>query len=218
MPNFVIFEHWAEFVRGAAMTLVLSGVSLVLALILAIMLVLCRTSGAKTLRFIALSIVEVVRNTPFLVQVFFVFFGLPSLGLRLSPATAAVLALSFNCGAYLAEVLRGGIESIPKGQLEAAHALGLSRLRTFTDVVFRPAMRSIYPSLRSQVTLTVLTSSIVASISANELTYTASVLDAETFRSMEVYLTVAVIYLLVTQVFSWAMTRIGNSYFSYPAS
>lgn len=110
-----------------------------------------------------------IRNTPFLVQIFFIFFGLPAAGISMSPNTAALVALVVNVGAYGTEIIRTGIESIPRGQIEAGRALGLSPVQIFRHVVMIPALRNIYPSLTSQFIYLMLTSSVVSIISANDL-------------------------------------------------
>lgn len=212
----VVIEHWPKFLQATLTTLYLSGISMCLALVAGIPLMVLRTGTIPPLRWLAMAIIEVVRNTPFLVQVFFVFFGLPSVGLRLSPETAAIMTLTLNGAAYLAEILRGGFKAVPRGLIEAGRALNLSTVRIFTDIMFRPALRAVYPALCSQFILLLLTSSVVASISAEELTYTATVIDAETFRSVETYVTAAAIYLALSQAFGAVFKAIGRFYFTYP--
>lgn len=154
---------------GAWQTIELSCAAMVLGLIVSIVCALGKTSGPKPVRLIIDAYIEIIRNTPFLVQIFFIFFGLPSAGLRLSPNSAALLALVVNFGAYGTEIIRAGIESIHKGQVEAGTALGLSKLQVFRYVIMKPALRTVYPSLTSQFIYLMLTSSVVSVISANEL-------------------------------------------------
>jgi polar amino acid transport system permease protein len=160
--------------------------------------------------------IETIRNTPFLVQVFFIYFAMPSLGLTLQPWSAAIVALSVNLGAFSAEIIRGGIESVPRGQFEAGAALGLSPFKTFRFIVLKPAMRIIFPALSGQFVLLLLTTSIVSSISAEELTSVAQNIDSITFRSFEAYIVTALLYLAMSMIFSVIFKAIDRSYFSYP--
>lgn len=211
-----IYGAWRDLLEGCARTLEMTSISVVFAMLIALVVMTGRRSESKLLRWPARTFIEVVRNTPFLVQVFFIFFGLPSLGLRMTAGTGAIIALSFNGGAYVAEIIRGGIDSIDKGQIEAAKALGMNRWQIYRDVVMRPALRAIYPSLTSQFILLLLTSSIVSSISATELTSIAQRLEALTFRSFEVYISVTVLYLAMSLMTSFFFKGIGRIYFSYP--
>ena len=160
--------------------------------------------------------IEVIRNTPFLVQIFFIYFALPLAGVRFSPTLTAIFALGLNGGAYAIEIIRGGVESIPKGQTEAGLALGLHKHEVFWFIVLRPALRAIYPSLSSQFILLTLTTAICTSISAYELTYVGQRIEAETFRSFEVYFTLTFIYLAISLATMWLLSGIGRWAFSYP--
>ena len=172
-----------------------------LALAIGIAGVAARTSSVPPLRAAVAGFVELIRNTPFLVQIFFLFFALPGLGLRLNPTETAIIALGINGGAYAIEIIRGGIQSIHKGQVEAGMALGLHRFQVFALVVLKPALRAIFPALSSQFIMLTLTTSVCTSVSAYELTSVAQRIESDTFRSFEVYFTVTAIYLAI----SWAM-------------
>lgn len=211
-----VLAAWPELLSGTISTLKISAISIALGLVMGVGLMLMRASDWAALKAFAIGYIELVRNTPFLVQIFFIFFGLPALGYRLGTEQAAILALSLNGAAYTAEIIRGGLDSIHRGQFEAGRALGLSRIDIFRFVVFRPAVRAVYPALCSQFILLMLTSSIVASISAEDLTYAAQTIDARTFRSTEVYFVVGAIYLALSQVLSLVLQGIGRVYFSYP--
>jgi len=213
----VLLPHWEQFVQGCWLTLRLSAIAVAVGLAIGLLAVLAKRAAASPLRWFAESYIEVIRNTPFLVQVLFIFFGLPSLGINLTPNTAAVVALSLNLGAFSAEIIRTGIESVPRGQFEAGAALGLSPLQTFRHVVFKPALRTVYPSLSGQFVMLLLTTSIVSSISAEELTSVAQNIDSDTFRSFEVYIVAALLYLAMSMVFSTAFKVIDRLCFSYPA-
>lgn len=211
-----IIAAWPTLATGALATMRMSAIAMCLGLTLGIGLMLMRMSKTSALRNIAIGYIELIRNTPFLVQIFFIFFGLPEIGLRLSGQEAAILAMTLNCAAYAAEIVRGGVQSIRPGQIEAGKALGLNMIDIYRFVVFRPAIRAVYPALCSQFILMTLNSSLVASISAEELTYYAQTLDSQTFRSFEIYFVLGVIYLAMSQIFSAILQFVGRLYFSYP--
>lgn len=212
----VLLPYWEQFAQGCWLTLRLSAISVAIGLAIGLLTVVGKRSTMTPVRWIAESYIEIIRNTPFLVQVLFVFFGLPSLGISLSPNTAAVLALSLNLGAFSAEIIRTGVESVPPGQFEAGAALGLSPFQTFRYIVIKPALRTIYPSLAGQFVMLLLTTSIVSSISAEELTSVAQNIDSLTFRSFEVYIVAALLYLAMSTIFSTIFKAIDRVYFSYP--
>lgn len=211
-----VFAAWPIFADGVVGTLKMSSLSMIFGLSLGIVFMLMRMSQQPTLRAIAIGYIELIRNTPILVQVFFVFFGMPAIGIRLSGEQAAILAMTLNCAAYAAEIVRGGVQSIRAGQVEAGRALGLHTIDIYRFIVFRPAIRAVYPALCSQFILLMLNSSLMSSVSAEELTYFAQTLDSQTFRSFEIYLALGVIYLVLSQFFSVALGMIGRVYFSYP--
>lgn len=211
-----VFAAWPMLLDGVMGTLRMSSISMVLGLSLGFVFMGMRMSRQPVLRSVAIGYIEMIRNTPILVQVFFVFFGMPAIGVRLSGEQAAILDMTLNCAAYAAEIVRGGVQSIRPGQIEAGRALGLHTADIYRFIVFRPAIRAVYPALCSQFILMMLNSSLVSSVSAEELTYFAQTLDSQTFRSFEIYLTLGVIYLALSQFFSIALGVIGRVYFSYP--
>lgn len=213
-----VFAAWPTLLEGMIGTLRMSSLSMVFGLSLGIFFMMMRMSKLPTLRTIAIGYIELIRNTPILVQVLFVFFGMPAIGIRLSGEQAAILAMTLNCAAYAAEIVRGGVQSIRPGQVEAGRALGMHTADIYRFIVLRPAIRAVYPALCSQFILMMLNSSLVSSVSAEELTYFAQTLDAQTFRSFEIYLTLGVIYLLLSQFVSVTLGTIGRVYFSYPAN
>lgn len=212
----VIWDSLPTLLNGCWLTIQISAISMVIALALALIAVLMRRSSFAPARWLVIGFVEVVRNTPFLVQIFLIFFGLPALGLRFDPNTAAIVALSLNGAAYCCEIIRGGVDAISKGQIEAGRALGLRSLQIFRLIILRPALRMIFPALTSQFTLLLLTSSIAASISAVELTQVAIQLESISFRSFEIYLTVTVLYFGLSTLFNRIFRVIEKIYFSYP--
>ncbi|MET0742240.1 MAG: amino acid ABC transporter permease [Microvirga sp.] len=211
-----VWEAMPDLLAACLGTLWLALAGMTLATIIGIAGVVLRDSRFKPVRWLVMAFVELIRNTPFLVQIYFIFFALPLIGLRLNPTPTAVIALGVNGGAYAIEIIRGGVQSIHKGQVEAGLALGLHRAQVFRLIVLRPALRAIYPSLTSQFILLTLTTSIASAISAYELTSVAQTVESSSFRSFEVYFVVLFFYLAI----SWIMTQVFNvisaRYFSYP--
>ena len=191
----VIWENIDVLASGAWLTLRMSLLAIAFGLILGIIGSLFRTSGNRGLNWIALAYVEVIRNTPYLIQLFFIFFGLPNLGIKLTAEQAAIVSLAVNFGAYSTEIVRSGVESISKGQVEAGLAIGFKKLAVFRYIVILPALANIYPALIGQVILAVLFTSVVSQIAAEDLTYAGNYLNSRTFRSFEIYFTIALLYL-----------------------
>lgn len=213
-----VFQALDTLLLGAWFTVQMSCMAMLLGLMVSLVGALGKTSGAKPLKLIVDVYVEIVRNTPFLVQIYFIFFGLPALGIRMSPNEAALLALTINFGAYGTEIIRAGIDSINRGQIEAAQAIGLSWLQIVRYVVIKPALRAIYPALTSQFIFLMLGSSVVSAISATDLTAASNDLNSLTFASFEVYLVTTAIYLAMSIVFSVTFSAIGRVWFAYPLS
>lgn len=208
-----MLANWPRLLDGAWLTVELSVISITLGFVLGTLCAIGRNSSIKPLSWLVGAYVEVIRNTPLLVQVFLVFFGLASVGVRLGAEVAAVIALVLNIGAYTTEIMRAGINSIHPGQIEAAQCLGMSRLHVYWHVVLLPAVERVYPSLTSQFILLMLASSITSQISTEELTATANIIQSETFRSFEVYLVVAVAYLALSFLFRLIFWGIGKLIF-----
>lgn len=211
-----VLAAWPLLLQGTWTTIELSFLAMILGLIVAIACAWGKTAGPAPLRFVINAYIELIRNTPFLVQLFFFFFALPTLGLRWSAPTAALTAMVVNLGAYATEIIRAGIESIPKGQIEAALALNLKRHEIFRFVILKPALKAIYPALTSQFILLMLSSSVVSVISADDLTSVAANLQSQTFRSFEIYIVVAVIYLVLALSFSALFRQIYRRTLNYP--
>jgi polar amino acid transport system permease protein len=204
---------WPRFLHGAWLTTELAAVAIVLGFVVGTVCAITRTSGSPALQRAVGVYVEAIRNTPLLVPIFLVYFGIASLGLKISAEFSAALALTINIGAYSTEILRAGIQSIARSQIEAGECLGLSKLQVYWHVVLLPAVERVYPALSSQFVLLMLASSITSQISAEELTAAANLLQSETFRSFEVYIIVAVIYLVLSFLFRGAFWAIGQMVF-----
>ncbi|MDQ6881161.1 MAG: amino acid ABC transporter permease [Pseudomonadota bacterium] len=211
-----VIAGFPSLLWGCAGTLGLALAGMVLATAIGIGGVLLRDSRHAPVRWLVLSFVEVIRNTPFLVQIYFVFFALPLVGVRLDPTPTAIIALGVNGGAYAIEIIRGGVQSIDKGQIEAGMALGLHKLQVFRLVVLKPAMRAVFPSLASQFILLTLTTSIASAISAYELTSVAQRIESDSFRSFEVYGTVTLFYLAISTLMLLGFSALVRRLFRYP--
>ena len=200
----VIADHLPALLYGTWRTIVLSGQAMALGLAIGVTGAAIRTSRQSALRparGLTSAFVELVRNTPLLAQLFLLFFGLPRFGIRLSPDTVAVVGLGLNCGAYAIEIIRAGIQSVPMTQIEAGLSLGLRPRQVFRFVILFPALKAVFPALSSQFIVVLLSSSIVSSISATELTAESAVVQMETFRAFEVYFVVSLIYLALSVAF-----------------
>ena len=212
-----VFAAWPLLLKGTWSTIELSILAMLAGLVVAILCAWGKTSGPRPLCWLINAYIELIRNTPFLVQLFFFFFALPAIGLRWSAHTAALTAMVVNLGAYATEIIRAGIESIPRGQIEAGLALDLKRHQIFRFVILKPALRAVYPALTSQFILLMLSSSVVSAISADDLTSVAANLQSQTFRSFEIYIVVAVIYLVLALLFSALFRTIYRHTLNYPA-
>ncbi|KGT87366.1 ABC transporter permease [Erwinia typographi] len=193
-----IFSQWQLLLNGALLTAKLAMVTTVTGFLIGTLCAVARRSRSGILANIAAVYVESIRNTPFLVQIFLVYFGFSSLGFSFTAFTVSVIALTINVGAYTAEIMRAGFESVHKGQWEAAETLGLAKWQQYWHVALRPAIERVYPSLTSQFILLMLASSVTSQISAEELTATANFIQSETYRPFETFFIVAGIYIALS--------------------
>jgi polar amino acid transport system permease protein len=207
----VVLAQWPMLARGLALTVALTAASAVFGALLGTACAWARLHGHKVLKRTVGGYVELVRNTPFIIQLFFIFFGLPSLGLRLSVEVACVLAMVLNLGAYACEIVRAGLQATPRGQLEAAMSLALTPWQIFSRVVLPPALARIWPALVSQIIIVMLGSAVCGQISAEELSQAANLISSRTFRSFESYIIVTGVYLLLAmglrQLLYWVGPR-----------
>lgn len=209
-------SYWPVFAAGVAMTLQLIVIGGLLGIALGIACAWARSLGPRWLGAPVAAYVELIRNTPFLIQLFFIFFGLPALGLRLGEVQAATLAMVINLGAYAAEIIRAGIEATPRGQFEAGASLAMSRLQTFRHVVLVPALERIWPALASQVVIVMLGSAVVSQIAVEDLTFAGNFAQSRSFRAFEAYAVSTVIYLGLAIALRAALMRLGGLIFLAP--
>ena len=203
----------AYLLGGALVTLGLTAATLLLGLVLGLVLVLMRSSRWRVLRWIARAHVWLFRGTPLLVQLIIIYTGLPQLGLvRFTVIQSALLGLVLNEAAYLSEILRAGIQSVPRTQADAAHALGLSRARSFVLIIMPQALRVIVPALGNSVNGLLKTTSIVSVISVEELLRRGQILMQQRFEVLEVFVCIAIIYLAMTTAWDFVQRRIEAYY------
>lgn len=193
-----VLDYWPLFAEGAWVTLRLAFFATLLGFTLGTLCAIARTSGPAWLRHIVAGYVEAIRNTPLLIQSYFLIFGMASIGMRLPILVGATIALVVNIGAYTTEIMRAGIDSIQRGQLEAAECLGLSRTQVYLHVVLRPAMERVYPALASQYVLLMLASSILSSVGVEELFGISNRVQSDTFRNFEVFVVLGFAYLALS--------------------
>lgn len=208
-----VWDYAPVLANGLVLTVALTAASTALGIGVGVAGAAARTSGRGLPQAVAGIYVEAIRNTPFLVQLFFIFFGLPSLGVRLGEWQAALLAMTVNLGAYSTEIIRAGIEATPRGQIEAGQSLGMSGVQIFRDIVLNPALRKIWPALSSQVVIVMLGSSVCSQIAAEELSFAANFIQSRNFRPFEVYFIVTALYLLLAILTRWVLARIGDAAF-----
>ncbi len=206
-----------QFVAGLGTTVELTLISTVCGLGLGTLCAAAKTSQSQWLRWLCSLYVEVIRNTPFIVQLFFIFFGLPVLGLKLSAWQAGFIAMVINLGAYSTEILRAGIEATPKGQWEAGKTLGLTRRQIFMRIVIPPAYQRVYPAIVSQCIIVMLGSSVVSQISVEDLTFAANFVQSRSFLSFESYIMTAAIYLVLAIVMRQCFALVKRVTFRNPS-
>jgi polar amino acid transport system permease protein len=211
-----LWGYVPEFFQAAWLTLQVTLLAFCVALILGLLTALAGASQLAPLRIIARGYIELIRNTPVLLQIFIVFFGLPSLGLNLSAYTAGVIALGVNVGAYMAEVFRAGIQSVPRGQIEAAGILGLGRSQVFIEVVLPQAARAVYPAIVNNLIQLLLGTSLLSAIALPELTGTATVINARTLLYIQTFSVTLIAYLILSNCLSWIAEQIGARVFHPP--
>lgn len=171
---------------------------------------ICRTWNLRPFAGLYKCYVELFRNTPFLVQLFLIFFGLPSMGIKLTEWQAAMLAMVLNLGAYSTEIIRAGLQATPKGLIEASESLAFTRWQTFFYVMLRPALLKVWPALSSQIVITMLGSSVCSQISAEELTFVANFIQSRNFRAFETYFLTTAIYFALAVIIRQALAAIGR--------
>lgn len=192
-------KYYMFYIIGAKNTIIIAIFSVLFGVILGIILGLMKQSKFKPLKVFATAYIEFVRGTPLLVQLFIIYYGLP---LNLTEIPAGVVALSLNSGAYVAEIIRSGIEAIDKGQMEAARSLGMTHAQSMRFIILPQAIKNILPVLGNEFITIVKESSIVSVIGVSEIMYNANTIRSNTFKPFEPLLVAAVVYFLLTYTLS----------------
>jgi polar amino acid transport system permease protein len=206
-----VLTQWPLLAKGVLWTIALSLLAAVVGVVVGIACAWARTHGAPWLKGLVGAYVELIRNTPFIVQLFFIFFGLPAAGIKLSPEVASMIAMVINLGAYATEIIRAGIDATPRGQIEAGLSLALTPAQVFTRVVLPPALRKVWPALVSQIIIVMLGSAVCGQISVEELSYAANLIQSRNFRAFEAFIIATLIYLalsiLLRRLLNWLGPR-----------
>jgi len=200
-------ENLPRLLKGAILTVELSVLAIAIGLCLGVLVGLVRLSRYRLLRYPALAYVNAIRGTPLLVQLFLIYYGLPQVGIKLGPFAAALSGMALNDAAYVAEITRGAVQSIEKGQWEAARATGLSSLNSLVHVIFPQAFKRMIPPLGNEFILLIKSSSLVSTIAMVELTRTAQLIASATFRPMELLIGAALIYLSMNLILQFSLSR-----------
>jgi len=209
-----LVQYLGLFLHGTAVTLGLTVLASVVGIVLGIAGAAASSSKFLWVRRLIAAYVELIRNTPFIVQMFFIFFGLPSMGLRLTALQAAALAMTVNLTAYAIEIIRAGLEAVPVGQGEAARSMGLRILPVFGLIVLPQALANVYPALVGQITITMLESAVVSQIAVVDLTHVADYIQSRNFRSFETYLIITLIYLVLAVLMRRMLAYAGRGLFA----
>ena len=206
--NLESWEYYAPYVPGflhaSWIVLVLTLLIILLSWVCGLVAALAKASQLGVLRQASTFYIWFIRGTPALIQIFIVYFGLPQLGLGLSPFVAGVIALGINSGAYVAEIIRSGLFAIPRGQMESAMALGMSRFDAMSRIILPQVVRIILPSITNEAISTLKNTSLLSTITVVELTLYAQTIIATTFRPFEFYIATAILYLVLTTLLSQA--------------
>ncbi|GAC1040675.1 amino acid ABC transporter permease [Rhizobium sp. No.120] len=206
-------EYYPTLIKGILVTVELTLIGAVLGILLGIACAWARALGPRWLKPFVAAYVELIRNTPFLIQLFFIFFGLPGIGVQMNEMTAANLAMIINLGAYSCEIIRAGIQATPRGQFEAGASLAMTRFETFRHVILVPSLQRIWPALSSQVVIVMLGSSVVSQIAAEDLTFAANFIQSRSFRAFEAYFVSTAIYLALAVLLRQVLAVVGKMIF-----
>jgi polar amino acid transport system permease protein len=207
----VVLKEWPLLLTGVVWTLGLTFVSACVGIFSGLGLAWVRTQNWPMVSRMINIYVELIRNTPFIVQLFFIFFGLPQLGFRFSAETSSVLAMVINLSAYSTEIIRSGVEATPSGQIQAGKSLGFTEFQVFKHVILPPALFRVWPALVAQIIIVMLGSAVCGQISTEELSYSANLIQSRNFRAFEAFIVAAANYLCLAIVIRWCLNRLGKN-------
>jgi len=207
------FSRYAPgFLQASWIVLLLTFFTILVSWLCGLLAALGKASKVTPLYQISTFYIWFIRGTPTLIQIFIVYFGLPQIGVRLSPFVAGVIALGVNSGAYVAEIIRSGLSAIPKGQMESSLALGMSRFDAMTRIILPQVFRIVTPSLTNEAITSLKNTSLLSTITVVELTLFAQMIIASTFRPFDFYIAAAAIYLILTTLLSQLSARLERGY------
>lgn len=201
-------KYYTTYIDATVTTLKVSLIALLIGLLLGIVICLAKISTIKVLNALATIYVEVIRNTPILVQIMIIYFALPEVGISFTPFMSAIIALSINSGAYVSEIFRSGILAIDKGQMEAGRSLGLSYFQTMKFIILPQALKNSLPALGNEFISLVKESSIVYFVGVADIMFAANTVKNATYETFGPYLIAAAIYFIITSVLSFLVKRL----------
>lgn len=207
----VVLDNWALFARGTWLTVIIAAAAVVAGFLISVPVALMALSHRRVLRWLATAYVEWFRNIPFIVVLYLFFYGLPFAGVRLAEAIVGTIALAFFASSYFAEIVRGAILAVPKGQMEAARAIGMSYFQGLWEIVAPQTLRLLLPPSTNTSISMLKETSVLSTITVAELTYQGLVVQGNTFAPFEVFLTTAAIYWVVTAIFAHGMHRVEKA-------
>ncbi len=202
-------SFWKILVPGLTATIPLALISFAIALVIAVAVALVQIARIPVLRQLARFYIWIIRGTPLLIQLYVVFYGLPDLGVVLEPFPAAIIVFSINTGAYSAETIRGALEGVPAGQLEAGYCVGMSYLQVMRRIVLPQALRTAFPPLSNELISLVKDTSLAANITVLEMLMATQQIVSRTYEALPLYLEVGAIYLVFSTVLTW-LQRLGE--------
>lgn len=207
-------DKMSEYAEAIRTTLLLAIICCVCATVFGIIFGYIRHTKKPGILYVIVTVyVEFIRNTPLLVQMFFLFYGLPVIGLVLQPFWAAVLALCICHTAYMTEIFRSGIQSVNKGQWEAAQCIGLSRIKAFVYIILPQTVRTVFPTLSNQYIATMLSTSLVAALNVNDITNVTQINAVSTFKVIEFYVFAVICYYIITLTLSAVLRFVNRKFF-----
>ena len=190
----IILDWWPQLLGGFKLTLVIVAGAILLGIPLGCLLAFGRQSRFKTVSILSTAFIEVFRNTPFMIQVFLLFYVLPFYGIRIPANIVGIIGLALFSSVYYAEIIRAGIDSIPRGQMESARSVGMTYWQSMTNIILPQTMRIILPPIGNQTLSLVKESAILSTITVQELTMSALIVQGQTFRPFEVFIVITLLY------------------------
>ena len=210
---YILSEYGLTIASGLGYTVIITITSYLIGIVLGTSIAVLRVYGSKPIRFLLTLFVEVIRGTPMMVQLFFVYYALPELGVLIDPVTASIIAIAINSSVYQSEYIRSSISSIPYSQFESALSIGLTKFRTVLIIILPQAIRIAIPALVNEAIYLFKYSSIAYFVTAPELMYIGKIIGSRTFLYIEIYLVLALIYITVSMILTELAKIIERRYF-----